>query len=210
MRVRSQAGAVIAVSAWLFLCLLAAAPPARADGLGRVEIGQAAPPFTAMGADGRRHSLADYAGRVVVLEWMSPVCPYTQLKYRSGSMQALQRQAQGQGAVWLSIDTSAPGRPGYLSPTAAKAFAQRQRAVVTAALSDPDGRIGRLYGARTTPSFYIVGPDGRLVYQGAMDEDPSVDDAKGPNHVRDALDDLAAHRSVRLPESRTYGCAVEY
>lgn len=211
MRNRSQAGAAFAVSARLFFVGLLACPaPAAAEGLGRVEIGQAAPDFTAMGADGHRHSLHAFAGRVVVLEWMSPVCPYTQLKYRSGAMQALQRQARRQGMVWLSIDTGAPGRPGYLSPSAAMAFARRRHSTVTAFLSDPDGKIGRLYGARTTPSFYIVGRDGRLAYQGAMDEDPGVDDAKGPNHVRDALDDLADGRAVRLPESRPYGCAVEY
>ncbi len=208
MTSKSQAGAALALSAWFFLGLPVG--PAAAQGLGRVEIGQAAPDFTAMGADGRAHRLSDYAGRVVVLEWMSPVCPYTALKYKSGAMQALQGQARRAGAAWLSIDTAAPGRPGFMTPKAFKTRLAHTHATVTAALSDPDGTVGRLYGARTTPSFYIVGRDGRLAYQGAMDDDPGADDARGRNYVRDALADLAAARPVRAPESRPYGCAVEY
>jgi len=205
---RSQIGAALAVSVWLFSCLLVA--PAAAQELQRVEIGQAAPAFTAPGADGRPHRLTDYAGKVVVLEWTSPVCPYSQLKYKSGAMQALQAQARAMGAVWLSIDTAAPDRPGYLSPKAATARIRKTHAVVTAFLSDRTGNIGRAYGAKTTPTFFIIGKDGRLAYQGAMDDDPSVDDFKGRNYVRDALGDLAGGRAVRVAETKTYGCAVEY
>jgi peroxiredoxin len=181
-----------------------------ADDLGRAEIGAPAPDFDLPGADGRHHRLSDYAGKTVVLEWTCPVCPYTAMKYKSGAMQALQRQAAEQGAVWLSIDTAAPGRPGYLTPQAIKARMTETHAVVTAFLSDPDGKAGRAYGAKTTPSFYIIGRGGRLVYQGAMDEDPSADDARGPNYVRAALDDLRQGRPVKTAETHPYGCAVEY
>jgi peroxiredoxin len=178
--------------------------------LGRVDIGQRAPDFTLEGADGHSHHLADYAGKVVVLEWMSPVCPFTALKYKSGAMQALQSQARKDGDVWLSINTSGPDRPGFLNPAAAKARIGRMHATVSAYLFDPDGKVGRLYGAKVTPTFFIIGPDGRLAYEGAMDDDPSVDDFAGKNYVREALDDLAAGRAVRTPETRTYGCGVEY
>jgi peroxiredoxin len=203
-----QARTASAVLAWLFSCL--AAPAASADELGRVEIGQPAPAFAAHGADGRIHRLADYAGKVVVLEWTSPVCPYTELKYKSGAMQAMQAKARAMGAVWLSIDTAAADRPGYLSPKAAKARIRKTHATVTDFLSDPDGRIGRVYGAKVTPTFFIIGRNGRLAYQGAMDDDPGIDDFKGKNYVRDALDDLGAGHAVRAPETRPYGCAVEY
>jgi len=200
--------AVAAVAALASLGLVGAAP--AQDGLGRVDIGQPAPNFILRGSDGRTHSLHDYAGKVVVLEWTSPVCPYTEMKYKSGAMQALQSAARADGDVWLSIDTAASDRPGYLSPKAAKARTATLHATVSAFLSDPQGKVGRLYGAKVTPTFFIVGPDGKLVYQGAMDDDPEVDDFKGRNYVRDALSDLAARKPVRTPETRTYGCAVEY
>lgn len=207
MSKRRQAGALLA-SAWLSFCLVAGS--ARADELGRVEIGQPAPAFSATGLDGKPHRLSDYRGRVVVLEWTSPVCPYTAMKYRSGAMQALQRQARRQGAVWLSIDTSAPNRQGYLTPKAAGARLRKIHATVTDFLSDPDGRIGRTYGAKSTPQFFVVGADGKLVYQGAMDDGPESDDARGPNYMRDALTALAARTSLRVTETKPYGCPVEY
>ena len=146
----------------------------------------------------------------MVLEWTSPVCPYTAMKYKSGAMQALQRQAAAQGAVWISIDTAATGRPGYLTPQAMKERIAETHAVVTAFLSDPDGKVGRAYGAKTTPNFYIIRRDGRLAYQGAMDDDPSVDDLHGRNYVRAALDDIRQGQTIKDAETRPYGCAVEY
>jgi len=197
-------GALAVIAAFACASALAAEP------LGRVEIGASAPGFTAQGADGLQHSLGDYAGKVVVLEWTSPVCPYTAIKYRRGLMQALQRRAARQGVVWIAIDTAAPDRPGYLTPEAARARITSTRAQVTAFLSDPDGRIGRAYGARTTPTLYVIAADGRLAYQGAVDSDPQASRPDQPNPVAAALDDLRAGRPVRVAETRAYGCAVEY
>jgi len=163
-----------------------------------------------MGADGRAHSLSDYAGKLVVLEWTSPVCPFTALKYDSGAMQALQRLAARRGVSWLSIDTAAPGRPGYLTPQAARTRIAKIHAKVTAFLSDPDGAIGRSYGAKATPSFFVIDAAGRLAYQGAMTARAADGAAKGPDLVEAAIDDLQAGRPVRTPETEPYGCAVEY
>jgi peroxiredoxin len=208
MRRSPHRAVVVAVAAMAWLGL--AGGVCGQDALGRIEIGQHAPDFTLRGADGLPHRLADYAGAVVVLEWTSPVCPYTEMKYRSGAMQALQKMAHAEGDVWLSIDTAGPNRPGYLSPAAAKTRVETLHATVSAFLSDPEGKVARLYGARVTPTFFIIGPDGRLAYQGAMDDDPGADDIKGKNHVRDALGDLAAGNPVRIAETRPYGCGVEY
>ena len=205
---RGQAGAVFATSAWLFSCLVVG--PVRADELGRVDIGKPAPDFTAQGMDGKPHRLSDYRGKPVVLEWTSPVCPYTSMKYASGAMQALQRQARSAGAVWLSVDTAAPGRLGYLDQAAMRARVKKVHAVVTQLLSDPDGRIGRAYGAKSTPQFFVIGADGRVAYQGAMDDGPESDDRKGPNYVREALSALSAHRPIKVTETKPYGCPVEY
>ncbi len=198
------------MATWAGLLALAAAGPAAAESLGSVDIGAAAPGFTAQGADGRAHSLPDYAGKVVVLEWTSPVCPFTALKYDSGAMQALQRMAARHGAVWLSIDTAAPGRPGYLTPEAALARVAKTHATITAFLSDPDGAIGRRYGAKATPSFFVIDAKGRLAYQGAMTERSVDGSAKGPDLVAAAIEDLDAGRPIATPRTEPYGCAVEY
>ena len=200
-------------SAALFLvaCLWPNLVPAQATNpLGHVAVGEFAPRFVADGADGRRHALADYQGKIIVLEWTSPVCPYTALKYRHGLMQSLQTRAARQGVVWITIDTAAVGRPGYLTPQAARARIAAQSARVTAFVFDTDGRIGRAYGARVTPTVFIINTAGRLAYQGAIDDEPSLGSPGSGDHVSAALDDLRAGRSVRLAQTRPYGCAVEY
>ena len=183
---------------------------AQATTLGRVNTGAPAPAFTASAADGAHHSLRDYLGSLVVLEWTSPVCPFTAIKYKNGSMQALQRYATSKHVVWLSIDTAAPGRAGYLTPGAARERIATSHATVTAFLFDVDGKIARSYGAKTTPSFFVIDRKGKLAYQGAMDEQIFADDAVGHEHVRTALDDLLAGRRVQVPETQPQGCAVEY
>jgi len=184
--------------------------PAGAQSLGHIDPGAPAPDFAAPGADGRIHHLSDYAGKVVVLEWTSPVCPYTALKYRDGEMQALQRRAAAQGVAWISIDTAAPGRPGYLTPQAMQARMAQMGMRVSAFLSDADGRIGREYGAKTTPQLYVIGRDGRLTYEGAIDDNPSQTSPNAPTWLGAALADLRAGRPVQTPQTRPYGCAVEY
>jgi peroxiredoxin len=175
-----------------------------------VNIGVTAPAFAAMGADGRKHSLKDYAGKLVVLEWTSPVCPFTALKYQNGAMQALQRYAAAHDVVWLSIDTSAPGRAGYLTAAAAQERILNTQATVTAFLFDVGGAIAGRYGAKATPSFFVIDRSGKLAYQGAMDDQVFADQGTGHEYVKSALDDLIAAGRVRTPETEAQGCAVEY
>jgi peroxiredoxin len=183
---------------------------AQAEGLGRVNVGVSVPPFSASGADGKRHSLHDYAGKLVVLEWTSPVCPFTALKYKSGAMQALQRYAAAHDVVWLSIDTAAPDKAGYLGPAAARARIADTHATVTAFLFDRDGNIARSYGAKTTPSFFIVDRGGKLAYQGAMDDQVFADQGQGREYMKAALSDLIAGHPVQTSETQAQGCAIEY
>ena len=183
---------------------------AQATELSRVDVGAPAPQFTAKGADGKQHSLRDYSGKLVVLEWTSPVCPFTAIKYKSGAMQALQRYAVSRQIVWLSIDTAAPDKAGYLTPADARARIAQTHATVTAFLFDVDGNIARSYGAKTTPSFFVVNRDGKLSYEGAMDDQVFADDTVGREHVKTALDDLVAGRRVQKPETQPQGCAIEY
>jgi peroxiredoxin len=181
-----------------------------ATGLSRVNPGAPAPTFTAKGADGKRHSLRDYAGKLVVLEWTNPVCPFTAVKYKNGAMQALQRYAASQNVVWLSIDTAAPDKAGFLTSAAARARIAQTHATVTAFLFDLDGNIARSYGAKTTPSFFIVDRGGKLAYQGAMDDQVFADQGQGHEYMKSALSDLVAGHHVRDPETQPQGCAIEY
>jgi peroxiredoxin len=183
---------------------------ANATGLSRVNVGAQAPMFTAPGADGKSHSLRDYAGRLVVLEWTNPVCPFTAVKYKSGAMQALQHYAESQHIVWLSIDTAAPDRAGYLTASAARTRMAQTHATVTAFLFDVDGKIARSYGAKTTPSFFVIDRNGKLAYQGAMDEQVFADQGEGREYMKSALDDLIAGRPVKYTETQPQGCAIEY
>jgi len=183
---------------------------ASAQSLGHIDPGDKAPDFAVSGSDGRTHRLSDYAGKIVVLEWTSPACPYTAMKYQDGAMQALQQKAAAQGVAWIAIDTAAPGRPGYLTPAAMRARMARTGMHVAAFLSDTDGRIGRAYGAKTTPEIYVIGRDGRLAYEGAVDDNPAAELPGGPSYVGAAIADLRAGKPVETPQSLPYGCAVEY
>ncbi|MDP9087923.1 MAG: redoxin domain-containing protein [Pseudomonadota bacterium] len=183
---------------------------ARAQGLDHLNIGAPSPAFSAQGADGKLHRLRDYAGRIVVLEWTSPVCPFTAVKYKNGAMQALQRYAAAHDIVWLSIDTAAPDKAGYLSAVAARARVAQTAAMITAFLFDHDGSIARRYGAKTTPSFFVVDRNGRLAYQGAMDDQIFADQDTGREYLKSALADLRAGRRVADPETQPQGCAIEY
>ncbi len=178
--------------------------------LSRVSIGAPAPAFDVLGADGKHHRLSDYRGKTVVLEWTSPVCPFTAVKYRSGAIQALQRYAAQHQVVWLSVDTAAADRAGYLTPAAANDRIAQTHAVVAGFLFDRTGNMARSFAAKTTPSFFIIDRQGNLAYEGAMDDENAAESTPPQNYVRDALEDLQAHRPVRTPETRPYGCGIEY
>ena len=163
--------------------------------------------------NGRPVSLAAFRGKTVVLEWSNPECPTVQKHYDSGNMQKSQAAAAADGAVWLTINSSAEGKQGYMTQTEAKAFVAAQRSRRTAYLLDPDGAVGRAYGATATPHMYVINSSGTLVYNGGIDDKPSTDkaDIEGArNHVLAALGELKAGRPVSVPTSRPYGCSVKY
>jgi len=181
--------------------------------LAEAEIGKPAPNFTLPDTNGKTHSLADLKGKYVVLEWYQPDCPFVGKHYRSGNMQALQREYTTKGVVWLSIDSSAPGEEGNYPAHKLNQFAARDGAARTALLLDPAGNVGRLYGAQTTPDMYIIDPSGNLVYKGAIDNKRSTDleDVKtATNYVKSALDALLNRKPVPTSSTRPYGCSVKY
>lgn len=176
-------------------------------------VGKAAPAFTTVAADGTSVSLSAYKGKTVVLEWTNNECPFVKKHYESGNIPSLQKEATGKGVVWLQVISSAPGNQGYIDgKTAIKVNADRH-ATPTNTLLDPEGKLGKLYEAQTTPHFFIVNPEGVLVYKGGIDSIPSAkkeDIAKAQNYVKTALDELSAGKSVTTANTKPYGCSVKY
>ncbi len=176
-------------------------------------VGDAAPAFTANDSNGKPESLADFKGRWVVLEWTNNECPFVKKHYGSGNMQKLQKLFTGKGVAWLSVVSSAPGQQGFVDGPRANALTQERGASPSAVLLDPKGALGRLYGARTTPHMYVIDPQGKLVYNGAIDDKPSTDQgdvAGAKNYVSAALELAMAGKTVAVASSAPYGCSVKY
>ncbi|XHR29145.1 MAG: thioredoxin family protein [Chthoniobacteraceae bacterium] len=179
----------------------------------KAAVGKPAPGFTLPGSDGKTHSLADYKGKTIVLEWTNPGCPFVKKWYGGGAMQSLQKEATAKGTVWIRINSSAPGKEGYETPEQAATTDREQKTAATVTLLDPEGKVGRLYGAKTTPHMYVIDPKGTLDYEGAIDSIRSADAAdipKATNYVTAALADLAAGKAVATPSTQSYGCSVKY
>jgi hypothetical protein len=176
-------------------------------------VGQAAPNFKLIDADGRVVQLSDFKGKTVVLEWNNPGCPFVQKHYSSGNMQKTQAAAKGAGMVWLSINSGGPGEQGHMNGAQAKAFVASAKAQPTAYLLDPKGVVGRAYDAKTTPHMYVVDAKGMLVYAGGIDDKATANpaDVNGArNHVLAAISELKAGKPVSVATSRPYGCSVKY
>jgi AhpC/TSA family len=189
--------------------MLAAAPAFAATAV----VGQPAPAFSATDSSGKAVSLADFKGKTVVLEWVNPGCPYVRKHYDSANMQGTQKGAAGQGVVWLSVNSTAPGHYDYKKPADMAAWMQSQKAAATHTLMDSDGKIGKAYGARTTPHMYVVDAKGVLAYAGGIDDTPSANPADvktAKNYVNAALGDLLAGKPVAQATTRSYGCSVKY
>jgi len=197
----------------LITSLLAASCAFSAPAWAVATLGQPAPAFSVTDTSGKTVSLADFKGRHVVLEWVNPGCPYVQKHYNSANMQGTQKAATAQGVVWLSINSTATDASDYLKPADMAAWMSRQHAAATATLMDPEGKVGRAYGARTTPHLYIVDPAGTLVYAGGIDSKPSsnpADIATATNHVKAALGEALAGKAITQASTRPYGCSVKY
>jgi peroxiredoxin len=177
------------------------------------EVGKPAPDFSGVDTSGKSWSLGELKGRLVILEWTNHDCPYVRKHYESGNMQALQKEAADAGYVWLSVISSAPGKQGHVSASEADELTRSRGAAPAAVLLDDQGDIGRAYGARTTPHMYLIDQEGILRYMGGIDDIRSTDPADVPkarNHVRAAMADIAAGRSVAAAVTPPYGCSVKY
>lgn len=179
-----------------------------------LEVGKPAPDFKLTNLDGQSVSLSSFKGKTVVLEWVNPDCPFVQKHYvKTANMQNTQKAALADGAVWLQINSAAPGKEGDYDVAQAKAWQRRVGANVTAYCRDQDGKVGRLYDARTTPHLFIISPDGTLVYQGGIDSIRSTKESDIPkaiNYVKTALAELKAGKPITHASTKEYGCSVKY
>ena len=167
-------------------------------------VGSAAPDFSVSDSKGKPQSVSQYKGKYVVLEWFNPECPFVKKHYGGGNMQKLQEEFTGKGVVWLSIDSAAPGKEGNLTPEQAEKKMTEWKTHSTALLLDPEGN---------TPHMFVISPEGKIIYEGAIDSKATPNPADIPsstNYVKAALEEALAGKTVTTPSSRPYGCSVKY
>lgn len=177
------------------------------------QLGKPAPDFSLNDLSGKSHDLSDLKGKFVVLEWVNFGCPFVRKHYGSENMQRLQKEFTEKGVVWLSICSSAPGKQGNETPEAAKTGLSRFGSAASAYLVDQDGKVGRLYGAKTTPDMFVINPEGILIYAGAIDDKPTPDPSTvsgANNYVEAALKEAESGKAVSVPSTKPYGCSVKY
>jgi peroxiredoxin len=189
---------------WLLTTLLVLALPATAGVLGSLRVGEPAPAWTAQDEHGVEHTLANYRGRAVVLEWTNSECPFVVRHYKAGTMKKLAEALGAREVVWLAVNSTPSNRPEDT-----RAWKQ-ERGFTHATLQDKDGTLGRAYGARTTPHMFVIDGEGVLRYQGAIDDDPRGREESPRNYVDAAVRSLFAGATPDPSETEPYGCSVKY
>jgi hypothetical protein len=177
------------------------------------EINQPAPDFTAKNAKGGSVSLADLKGKVVVLEWVNFGCPFVKKHYSGGNMPELQKTYTGKDVVWLTINSAAEGKQGYMEPSKMAEEAVKQGNQASHFIMDTDGKVGKAYDAKVTPHMFIISKDGKLVYDGAIDSKATTDAADVATADKlfvNALDAVLAGKEVANAKNKPYGCGVKY
>jgi peroxiredoxin len=180
-----------------------------------LKVGAQAPDFSLQGADGKTYKLSQFKGKnTVILEWFNKDCPYVRKFYDSKVMPELQAKRKAKGDVWLTIASSAAGKEGHLdTPATAEKVVTSMGLASSALLLDKDGKVGKLYAAKTTPQMFIVDKAGKLVYQGAIDDRPSATKASltgATNYVTAALDSMEKSEPIKNSATSPYGCSVKY
>ena len=198
---------------WICASALAAGLLCATGAAAQAVVGQPAPAFSVVDAAGKTVSLADYKGKHVVLEWVNPGCPYVQKHYNSGNMPATQKAAVSQGVAWLTISSTSKDASDYKPPADLAAWIRGKEGAPTATLMDDDGKIGRAYGARVTPHMYLIDPQGKLIYAGAIDSKPTANPADiktATNYVSQTIGEVMAGKTPSQATTRAYGCSIKY
>ena len=173
-------------------------------------VGDKAPDFTLKCTGGHDHSLADFKGKIVVLEWTNPGCPVVVRHYKDGLMPAAQKAAKEKGIVWLAINSTNPGHGNYREPDALNEIYSEWDAAYSSLLMDADGKTGKAYGAKTTPHIFVIDKEGKIAYNGAIDDDTRGNKAERTNYALAAAKALLAGNPVAVSTTKPYGCSVKY
>jgi peroxiredoxin len=203
---------LVASTALFFLWQMRRMTPGR-EAPDSPAVGTNAPDFAVADSKGKTQSVSQYKGKYVVLEWFNPECPFVKKHYESGNMQKLQEEFTGKDIVWLTIDSSGPGKQGHLTAEQANQKITKLKMKSTAVVIDADGQAGQTYGAKTTPHMFVINPEGKIVYEGAIDSRNSTSAADIPsstNYVKVALEESLAGKPVTTANKKPYGCSVKY
>lgn len=184
--------------------LALAAPALASDAAATAQVGKPAPAFTLVDESGKQHSLAQYKGKVVVLEWTNPDCPFVQRHYEADTMQTTYKGLDAGKVVWLSVDSTASH-----TPASAKAWKAKEGQPFPVLL-DTDGKVGKSFGARTTPHTFVIDAQGVLRYAGAIDDNARGDKKTPTNYVKTAVDAVLGGKPVPESTTQPYGCSVKY
>ena len=179
----------------------------------KAAIGEVTPAWSSVDTAGKVEDISNYRGKFVVLEWTNPECPFVKKHYGSGNMQSVQKKATDLGAVWLSVDSSGPGKVGYMTTEQANNLRSEWKINSTATILDTEGKLGRIYSAHATPQVVIIDPKGVVIYNGAIDDKPTADpeDIRGAkNYVLTNLALAMAGKPLAVSSTRPYGCAIKY
>jgi len=193
---------IAAVGILLVLSAFVMMPPA-------VEVGKAVPEFSLKAIDGKTYSISDFKGKVVVLEWTNPHCAYVQRIYNAGIMQAVQKK-YAEKVIWLTVNSTNPGHENFEPPESLTKKYKDWNAAFKTMLLDPEGSVGKMFDAKTTPHMYIIDKEGKLVYMGAIDDDPRGNRTEKTNYVDVALTSLFEGKSIATTTTRSYGCSIKY
>lgn len=178
-----------------------------------VKVGADAPDFVLKDGANKEHKLSANKGKYIVLEWLNHECPFVKKHYSAGNMQALQKEFTAKGVVWYSINSGAEGKQGYLSPADTLKAQKTHNSSATAVLIDSSGTVGKSYDAKVTPHMYIINPEGKVIYNGAIDDKSTPDSADIPKAnplFKNALSAAMAGKNVELASNKPYGCSVKY
>ncbi len=171
---------------------------------GGVEIGQMAPDFTLTDQDGNEHKLSEYQGKVVVLEWTNPQCPFVVHHYKAETMTKLAAKYGEQDVVWFAVNSS-----HFTNAEETMAWAKKN-SVGYPTLQDASGEVGMTYGAKTTPHMFVIDTKGKIVYQGAIDDDSKIKGEPTQNYVDAAVASTLKGEPVKQAMTKPYGCSVKY
>lgn len=178
-----------------------------------VVVAKPAPDFAVASSSGKDVSLSQFKGKYVVLEWWNHQCPFV-VRHYGGNMQALQKQMKDQDVVWLTVCSSAPGKQGHVTAEQANLIMKEHGGAPAFILLDADGKVGKLYGAKTTPQMVLISPKGEVLYNGGIDNAPNArtkeDMAQAENFLLKAYEQAKAGQPITNPAERPYGCGVKY